>query len=67
MPEEKTVGASTKARKIRPPSQTTSDNSIKNRRNDMSEIIEPHGDSFVIRVVAGDAKEFDIGRRRQNA
>jgi hypothetical protein len=33
----------------------------------MSEIIEPHGDSFVIRVVAGDAKEFDIGRRRQNA
>src|SRR5580658_8124456 len=38
-PGEKTVGASTKARKITPPSQTTSDNTMRNRRNDMSEII----------------------------
>jgi hypothetical protein len=28
------------AKKIRPPSQTTSDNNMRNRRNDMSEIIE---------------------------
>jgi hypothetical protein len=39
-PGEKTIGASTKARKINPPSQTTSDSSMKKRRNDMSEIIE---------------------------
>ena len=39
-PGEKAVGASTKARKMMPPSQTTSDNSMRNRRNDMSGIIE---------------------------
>jgi osmotically inducible protein OsmC len=39
-PGVKAVGASTNARKITPPSQTTSDNSMRNRRNDMSEIIE---------------------------
>src|ERR1019366_8167998 len=39
-PGEKAVGASTNAKKINPPSQTTSDNSMRNRRNDMSEIIE---------------------------
>src|ERR1700732_934664 len=39
-PGEKTVGASTNAKKINPPSQTTSDKSMRKRRNDMSEIIE---------------------------
>ena len=42
-PGEKTVGASTNAKKISPPSQTTSDNSIRNRRNDMGGIIERLG------------------------
>src|ERR1700676_5243122 len=39
-PGEKTVGASTNAKKINPPSQTTSDKSMRKRRNVMSEIIE---------------------------
>jgi hypothetical protein len=42
-PEENAVGASTNARKIMPPSQTTSDNSIRKRRNDMSGIIVCEG------------------------
>src|SRR6202142_737853 len=42
-PGEKGMGASTSARKISPPSQTTSDKSMRNRRNDMSEIIDGLG------------------------
>ena len=38
-PDEKTVGASTKAKKIKPPSQTTSESSIRNLKNAMGEII----------------------------
>src|SRR5581483_2210225 len=36
---EKTVGASTKAKKMSPPSQTISDSIIMKRRNDMGAII----------------------------
>jgi hypothetical protein len=39
-PGEKAVGASTNARKIRPPSQTTNESSMRKRRNDMRGIIE---------------------------
>src|ERR1700724_1301699 len=46
-PGEKTVGASTNAKKINPPSQTTSDKSMRKRRNDMSEIIEARATSFI--------------------
>jgi hypothetical protein len=38
-PGEKAIGASTNARKIMPPIQTTSDKSMRKRRNDMSWII----------------------------
>src|ERR1700674_2023191 len=46
-PGEKTVGASTNAKKINPPSQTTSDKSMRKRRNDMSKIIEARATPFI--------------------
>src|ERR1022692_683060 len=53
-PGEKAVGASTNARKITPPSQTTSDKSMRNRRNDMSEIIELSGLIFRVSIPAAE-------------